>query len=103
MARMLVIYKTPRDKEAFDKHYFAVHAPLAKKLPGLKKYEVSQGRIVPMNGADESHLIAILQFEDLASIQRAFASEIGQACAADRKSLAPDGEVQSFLFEDREV
>ena len=32
MARMLVIYKTPKDPAAFDKHNFEVHVPLAKKL-----------------------------------------------------------------------
>jgi uncharacterized protein (TIGR02118 family) len=27
---------------AFDKHYFEAHVPIAKKIPGLRKYEVSQ-------------------------------------------------------------
>ena len=103
MARMLVIYKVPRNKEAFNKHYFGVHVPLAKKLPGLRKYDVSDGPIIPMNGAGESHLIAILHFDDMASLRTAFASEIGQACAADRKVLANDSEVQTFLFEGREL
>lgn len=34
MARMIAIYRTPKDPEAFDKHYFEVHIPLAKKLHG---------------------------------------------------------------------
>lgn len=34
---MIAIYKTSKDKIAFDKHYFQVHIPLAKKLPGLRK------------------------------------------------------------------
>ena len=42
MGRMVVIYNTPRDPAAFDAHYFAVHVPLAKKLPGLRRYEVSK-------------------------------------------------------------
>ncbi len=33
MARMVVIYHTPKNVEAFDRHYFDVHIPLAKKLP----------------------------------------------------------------------
>jgi uncharacterized protein (TIGR02118 family) len=43
MARMVVIYKTPRDPKAFDQHYFSVHVPMAKQLPGLRKYDVSRG------------------------------------------------------------
>jgi uncharacterized protein (TIGR02118 family) len=34
MARLVVLYKTPRDAAAFDKHYFDRHVPLAKKIPG---------------------------------------------------------------------
>ena len=35
MARMLVVYRTPNDPEAFDEHYFGVHVPMARQLPGL--------------------------------------------------------------------
>lgn len=34
MARMIAIYKTPDDKDTFDKHYFELHIPLAKNFPG---------------------------------------------------------------------
>jgi uncharacterized protein (TIGR02118 family) len=43
---MIAIYKTPKDIEAFDKHYFEVHIPLAKKLPGLIKYDVTKGPVI---------------------------------------------------------
>ena len=46
MARMVVIYKQPADASAFDAHYFGVHVPLAKQLPGLRRYEVSRGPII---------------------------------------------------------
>src|SRR5215469_1482397 len=101
MARMLVIYKTPQDTAAFDKHYFEVHVPLAKKLPGLRKYEVSRGPINALAGA-EAYMVAELHFDDLAAIRTAFASEVGKACAADRQNFAPDPTAfQMFLFEDR--
>ncbi len=35
MARMVVIYPTPKDVEAFDRHYFEIHVPLAKRFRGL--------------------------------------------------------------------
>jgi uncharacterized protein (TIGR02118 family) len=37
MARMVVIYRTPKNVEAFDRHYFEIHVPLAKKIPGLSQ------------------------------------------------------------------
>jgi conserved hypothetical protein len=53
MARMVVIYRTPKNVEAFDRHYFDIHVPLAKKIPGLRKYEVSDGPIATPVGTSE--------------------------------------------------
>jgi uncharacterized protein (TIGR02118 family) len=104
MARMLVIYKTPKDPAAFDRHYADVHVPLAKQLPGLKKYEVSKGPIVALANATDPYLVGTLHFDSLAAIREAFATECGRACAADRRILAPDdADVQMFLFDDQSV
>jgi len=102
MARMLVIYRTPRDPKIFDEHYFNVHVPMAKQLPGLTKYETSVGPIVGMAGAKDTYFIATLHFESLPAIKAAFSTDIGKACAADRRTLAPnDEDVQMFLFADQ--
>ncbi len=104
MAKMMVLYKTPRDVPAFEKHYFETHIPLAKKLPGLRKYEVSQGAIVSPAGASGFHFAAILHFDDLTSIRDAFATAEGKACAADRRILAPDdADLTMLLFDSRGV
>ena len=103
MARMLVIYQTPQDPAAFDRHYFEVHIPLAKTLPGLRKYEVSRGQVTTLAGG-EAYLVGILTFDSVAAIRAAFASDTGAACAADRRHFAPDpAQVQMLLFDDREV
>lgn len=104
MARMVVIYKTPQDVAAFERHYFGTHTPLAKRLPGVRKYEVSQGPIMTPTGVSDFHFVATLHFDDLAAIKRAFASPEGQACAADRRNFAPDpSQFLMLLFDDREV
>ena len=104
MARMVVIYRTPKDPAAFDAHYFKVHVPLAKKLPGLRKYEVSRQPILTPAGDPVPYLIGILYFDDLAALRQAFATPEGQACAADRRVLAPnDDDLQMYLFESAEV
>ena len=84
MAKMTVIYKTPKDIESFERHYFEVHIPLAKQLPGLIKYEISDAAIISTTG-NISYRIANLYFDSLDTIKNAFASEIGQKCAADRR------------------
>ena len=104
MARMLVIYKTPKDPVAFNRHYFDVHVPMASRLPGLRRYEVSRGTVVPLGGARDPYLIATLHFDSMHAIQAAFASDLGKQCAADRRLLAPnDDDVQLFLFESSDV
>jgi uncharacterized protein (TIGR02118 family) len=101
---MIVIYKTPKDIASFEKHYFEVHIPLAKTLPGLISYEVSRGPVVKLAGDWVPYLVATLQFEDLDAIKKAFASPEGKACAADRRILAPnDSDLQMYLFDDRKL
>jgi uncharacterized protein (TIGR02118 family) len=104
MARLVVMYRTPKDKAAFDKYYFETHVPIAKKLPGLKKYEVNQGAVVSPAGDPGIHRIAILHFDTMAAVQAAFASPEGQAAAADVGVFAPEpGAVQMLMFETRQV
>lgn len=104
MARMVVIYRTPKDVNAFDRHYFDTHIPLSKRLPGLRKYEVSRGPITTVGGSAAVHLIGILHFDDMAAIKRAFSSTEGLAAGADRRLFAPDDSgFEMFLFDDVEV
>lgn len=101
MARMVVIYRTPKDVAAFDRHYFDTHIPLSKKIPGLRKYEVSKGAIAAVAGRADVHLIGILHFDDMAALKNAFASPEGQAARADRRLFAPDDSgFEMFLFDD---
>ncbi len=102
MARLLVMYKTPRDTAAFDKHYAEKHIPLAKKIPGLRQYEVSKGAVATPAGPSIYHLVAVLQFDDMAAIQKAFASAEGQAAAADVQTFATGG-VDMFIFDSADV
>ena len=102
MAQLVVMYRSPKDTAAFDRYYFATHVPIAKKIPGLRKYEVSEGPVATPAGASGFYLVATLRFDDMAAIQRAFASPEGQAAAADVQTFATGG-VDMFMFDSREV
>jgi uncharacterized protein (TIGR02118 family) len=102
MARLLVMYRTPKDPLVFDKYYFETHVPIAKKIPGLRKYEVSKGPVTTPVGPSSVHLIAMLYFDDIAAIESAFASPQGQAAAADVLKFATGG-VEIFLCDTREL
>ena len=103
MVKMTAIYKIPKDAAFFEKHYFEIHIPLAKQLPGLIKYEINDGQIVSTTGHTETHRIANLYFKSMEEMMMAFQSEIGQQCAADRKILASNEEVQIYLYNTKEV
>lgn len=102
MAHVVVMYKTPKDAAAFDEHYFKTHVPLAKKMPGLRKFEVSQGSVATPAGPSAFHLIATLYFDDLAAVKASFASAEGKAAAADVQKFATGG-ADMVLFDTREV
>jgi len=96
------MYKTPKDAAAFNKHYDEKHVPIAKRLPGLRKYEVSQGPVATPAGPSSYHLVVILHFDNLAAIQNAFGSAEGQAAVADVQNFATGG-VDIFMFDTRQV
>jgi uncharacterized protein (TIGR02118 family) len=100
MAKMVVIFKTPSNPAAFDKHYFDVHAPLAKRLPGLRRYETSTGPVELYPPGNPPYLVTTLYFDSLADIHSAFATEVGKACAADRRALVPDDGRTMLLYDD---
>ena len=102
MARLLVMYKTPQDRGAFDRYYFDKHVPIAKRIPGLRKYEVSRGAIGSPAGASDYHLIAILHFDDVAAIQAGVGSAEGQAAVADLQNFATGG-ADIFMFENADA
>lgn len=102
MAKLVALYKTPKDTAAFDQYYFATHVPLAKKIPGLKKYDVSDGGAYGPEGASPYHLVATLYFDTLADIRSALGSPEGQATAGDLGNFA-DGGVELVFFDTRDM
>jgi uncharacterized protein (TIGR02118 family) len=102
MAEVVVTYKTPNDPAAFDKYYAETHIPLAKKLPGLRRYQISQGAVATPAGPSGVHLIATLTFDSMAAVQSAFGSPEGQAAAGDVPNFATGG-ADIVFFDTREV
>jgi uncharacterized protein (TIGR02118 family) len=102
MARVVVLYGTPKDPGGFEKYYFETHVPIAKQIPGLRKYEVSRGAIGTPAGPARHHLVATLHFDDMNAVQNAFASPQGQATAADVAKFASGG-VEMMFFDSAEI
>ncbi len=102
MAAIVAVYKTPKSVEAFNDYYFAKHVPIARKLPGLIGYQVSDGPVgLPMEPGGV-HLVAILEFDSVEAIRKALASPEGQATTGDLANFA-DGGVDVMVFDTKEV
>ena len=102
MAYLLAMYKKPADAAAFDAYYTSTHIPIAKKVPGLRRYRVTTGAVMTPQGESSYHLVAFLEFDSADAIQSALASPEGQATAADLGKFAQAG-VDLFICETREV
>ncbi len=102
MAKLYAIYQQPADAAVFDAYYYATHVPLAKKIPGLRSYEVTHGDVMGMGGKHAVYLVASLEFDSMSAISTALASEQGQATAADLANFATAG-VDIMMAETTEI
>ena len=102
MARLVVLYKTPKNAEAFDKHYASTHIPLAKKVPGLRKYDISQGPVGSPAGPSGIHLVATLSFDSMDALKAGMSSPEGQAAAGDLANFADAG-ADLYMFETKDA
>jgi uncharacterized protein (TIGR02118 family) len=98
----VVLYKKPSDAEVVNKHYSSVHIPLAKKIPGLKKHDISAGAVGTPAGSSGIHLVATLYFDSLDARKAGLASPQGQAAAADLANFA-DGGADFYFFDTKDV
>ena len=88
MIKLTALYTQPTDVEAFEAHYLSQHAPLVDAIPGLLRQETSVGVGSPDGSPAAYYRQADLYFADLAALGAGFASEPGQATAADATALA---------------
>lgn len=88
MVKLTVLYGTPTDPAAFDAYYFGTHAPLADKIPGIKRNEVSKASSNPDGSAPPFYLLAELYFDNAEALMGALGSDEGHAAAADVPNFA---------------
>ena len=89
MIKLVALYQSTPDEEAFDEHYFGVHIPLVRKTPGLRKLEITRITGSPM-GSNRYHLMAEMYYDSLDAMNAANGSPEGRAVAKDLMSFARD-------------
>lgn len=103
MVQLLVLYKTATDSQQFQDYYFTTHVPIAKKIPGLVSYVVSDGDVKSPDGSPGPYeLVAQLTFDSAAALQAALGSPEGSAAVDDLQNFATGG-VSFAVFTTRNV
>lgn len=97
-ARFLVLYATPTDPQAFERHYRQVHIPLTRRLPGLRRYSLGRN-VTTVRGGATCYLIAQLEWDSRQALRAAFDSPEGRATADDMLHLTALSGVQSFVYD----
>lgn len=95
MIKLIAMYKTPGDKELFDKHYYEKHMPLVAAIPGLIKSEVSKVKALPGTESDY-YLMTEMYYENMDAFNAAMATPEGKASARDIVNFAKD-KVEFFI------
>jgi uncharacterized protein (TIGR02118 family) len=85
MLKFMVVLYRRRDltESQFRRHLVEVHAPLAKKLPGLRKYIQNHLCDDPKRDHPSWDAIVELYFDDWATMEAAWNSPEGAASDAD--------------------
>jgi uncharacterized protein (TIGR02118 family) len=76
--------------------------PLAKTVPGLKSYQISDGPVAAGQGESPYHLVAILGFDSMDALQAGLGSPEGQATAGDLANFAQAG-VELLVFDTKDA
>jgi len=102
MAELLVLYHPPEDPSVFDEHYASVHIPLAKNIPGLRDYRISDGPVSTPDGQSPYRLVASLSFDSLDAIKAGLSSKEGGEAVADLGTFATGG-ATILMYETKSV
>jgi uncharacterized protein (TIGR02118 family) len=88
MVRVLVFFRTPPDTEAFERHYFETHAPLARQIPGLRGPWASAGPVDVDGDESAVHFVVELEFESREQMAAGFGSPEFELARADLDAFA---------------
>ncbi len=96
MVKLIVMYGPPQDTEAFEEHYANIHAPLAAKIPDVKRFESGLVTGTPDGSTPAYHRIAELWFEGEEQMRDSLATPEAQAAVGDIQTFATGGATVLF-------
>ncbi len=90
--KLVVLYPTPTDAEAFDTAYAQEHAPMVnEKVPNVTRWTAAKVVGTPTGEQPPFHLVAELYFPSVEALQEAFGTEGGQQTAQHAFEISTGG------------
>lgn len=90
MAKIVILFEEPVDREGFEAYYASVHLPIARQVPDaeIQMYKVlAAPQIAP--GYGQPYRVSEMIFESADIMNRTLAGEAWAAVAADAANLLP--------------
>ena len=98
---MFVVTRVPgMSHDEFVRYWRDVHAPIAKKIPGLRKYNINPASAGGDGGEAPFDGIAELSFDSVESYQDGFASPEGQATTEDAAKFIDMSKIKAVVTEE---
>lgn len=91
MMKLSVLYGEPKDAAAFEKYYAETHLPLAGRMQGVNKIELSKVVGTPDGSAPVFYRMADLYFDDADHMKRVMDTPEAKATVADLAKFATGG------------
>jgi uncharacterized protein (TIGR02118 family) len=91
MIKLTVLYGHPKSPADFEKYYADIHTPIADRIEGLRRFEISKVTGSPDGSAAPFYRMAELYFDDAAHMEAVMATPAAQRTAADLPNFASGG------------
>ncbi|MBE3590108.1 MAG: EthD family reductase [Firmicutes bacterium] len=88
MVKLVVLFKRPENPEEFERLYRDTHLPLARRMPGVRRMELSRFTGVPGGGEPPFYRMAELYFDSLEALESSMASPESREAARNLMSIA---------------
>ena len=91
MIKVTILYNHPNDPETFEQYYAHTHLPLASKMQGITRLELTRFGPGPDGTKPAYYRMAELYFPSEDQLQTTLGSAEGQAAVADLSNFATGG------------
>lgn len=91
MMKVTVLYGHPKSTDEFERYYENTHLPLAAKMKGVDRLELTKFVAGPEKKKPAYYRMAELYFTDQAHMEKSLGSSEGQATVADLQKFATGG------------